>query len=123
VDDPSEDNTDNKKRSQAVATGHGDSAIFLSGGVSSASSAVLESFCSTLRLVPASLDSTDGESEGDLDNESLNFCGGGVERKCETDPADNWASGVPERLPIRLPEASSVRNRAARLLVDDIASA
>jgi hypothetical protein len=105
---------------QAVATAEGDSANFLNGGVPSTSSVISDSFCSTLRLVPASLDSTDGDNEGDLDIESLNFAGD-VERRCETVPVD--ASGVPERLPVRLPEASSVRNRAARLLFDDIASA
>jgi hypothetical protein len=74
---------------QAVATADGDSANFLNGGVPSASSVIAESLCSTLRLVPASLDSTDGDNEGDLDTESLNFAGGGVERECETDPVAN----------------------------------
>ena len=109
-------------RVQAFATANGDSANFLNGGVPSASSVTAGSFCSTLRLVPASLDSTDGDNEGDLDTESLKFAGGGVDCECETDAVDNCVSGVPERLPIRLPEASSVRNRAARLLVDDMAS-
>jgi len=110
------------RRIQAVTTAD-DSANFLNGGVPSTSSITAESFCSTLRLVPASLDSTEGDNDGDLDTESLNFAGGGVERRCETDPPDSCASGVPERLPVRLPEDNSVRNRAARLFVDKIASA
>lgn len=95
----------------------GDNAILFDGGVPLVSPVNSISFSSSaLRLVPASLDSRNGDCEGDFDSESLNAAGGGVPR--ETDNDAKGPSGVPERL---LPVV--VRNRAARLLVDVKASA
>jgi hypothetical protein len=51
-------------------------AIFFRGGVPLGASGTLESPCSTLRLVPITLDSCVGDSDGDLDLETL-MCAGG----------------------------------------------
>lgn len=94
-----------------------DKAIFLNGGVPSASGETFESLTSTLRFVPASLESGDGEREGDLD-----LCiadTGGVDRDTVIALGANCASGVAPRLPL----VSSVRSRATKLFVDTRASA
>jgi hypothetical protein len=93
----------------------GDSANFFKGGELSASPFNVGSFSSTLRFVPTRFDGV-GDCDGDL--ELLNVARGGVIRETDVSPLDNDASGVPDRLPL-----VAVRNRAARLLVDVIASA
>jgi len=103
-------------RAQAADT---DNANFFKGGVPSVSPSNLVS-CSTLRFVPARLDSGDGDIDGagdrdfDFLNSSLSVDGvavlGGVDRDTE---------GVPGRLWV----AISFRKRAARLFVDATASA
>jgi len=97
----------------------GDRASFFNGGVPSASPLNVELFCSALRFLPASLDSNEGDREGDFegDFELLNFEGGWFSREIDSNGADDRASGVPDRLRV------VVRKRAARLLVDVIASA
>jgi len=72
-------------------------AILLCGGVSFASCVTLESVCSTLRLIPATLDS--GETCGDFDLTILSCDGGGVDRKPFSVTVIGWTSGVAERLP------------------------
>jgi len=80
-------------------------------------SAASVSLFSTLRLVPANLDSDGGDLVGDLDDATLRFVGG-VPR---TEGTSNigLTSGVADRLPC----ACSVRNLAARVFVEAIASA
>jgi len=72
-------------------------AILLCGGVPFASCVTLESVCSTLRLMPATLGS--GESGGDIDLTFLSCEGGGVDRKPFSVVVIDWTSGVAERLP------------------------
>lgn len=81
----------------------------MAGGDPFASGGIFGSSFSTLRLVPASFDCDDGERDA-LTSTEADF--GGVDRADST-------SGVPERLPA----ASSFLSRAAKLLVDDTASA
>jgi len=96
----------------------GGKATFLCGGVPVVSRAMLESVCSTLRLIPTTLDSGDIWG-GDFDLAILSCDGGGVERNVDWTPDMGWTSGVADRLP----EAFSVRNLATKLLVEASASA
>jgi hypothetical protein len=65
-------------------------ATFLCGGVSFASCDTLESVCSTLRLMPATLDS--GETCGDVGLDCPSCDGGGVDR-IDRNPCSGTVTG------------------------------